>query len=151
MLYLITFLLALPSGIIWIFNAEVLVVTQVQNGGGTPWVIALITTAGQFCGYATLYLFANQFLARLKIVQRAVAKIESKVRIDRPGWGTYAMFATGGLCGIPPLLGLFALYGSARAGRLTRLLIAAAPGRICWYMTWAYAPDFLRENFGLFT
>lgn len=147
MLYLITFLLALPSGILWIFNGELLVVTQVQNGGGVPWAVALITTAGQFCGYATLYLFADQFLARLKFVQRAI----TKVKLGQPGWGTYAMFATGGLCGIPPLLALFSLYGSARAGHLTRLIAFALPGRICWYMTWAYAPDFLREHFGLFT
>lgn len=151
MLYLVTFLLALPSGIIWLFNGEALVVTQVQSGGGVPWAVALVTTAGQFCGYATLYLFADQFLSRLKPVQRAVAKVERRVRLDRPGWGTYLIFATGGLCGIPPLLGLFALYGSARAGHLPGLLVAAVPGRICWYLTWAYAPDFLRDNFGFFT
>ena len=147
MLYLITFLLALPSGIIWVFNAELLVITQVQNGGGVPWAIAIVTTVGQFCGYATLYLFADMFLARLAFVRRAVAK----VKIHEPGWGTYALFVTGGLMGLPPLLALFTLYGSARVGHLPRLIACAMPGRICWYLGWAYAPNFLRDHFGWFS
>lgn len=170
MVYLLTFLFALPSGIVWFFNAELLVVTQVETTDAAPWLIAACTTAGQFIGYAALYLFADRFLARLGVVQRSVVRVQRRFpRILPPdppepavapgagavvsprgaarpvGWGSYAFFFTGGLMGIPPLLALFALYGSARLGRLALLLAFAMPARLVWYLLWAYAPDFIRD------
>lgn len=146
MLYLITFLLALPSGVFWFVNAEVMVVTQVTQHDAVPWLVALLTTFGQFIGYSALFLFADKVLARAAFVRRAVAK----AHLRTPGWGTYAVFATGGLMGLPPLLALFTLYGSARIARLPLLLACAMPGRLLWYMGWAYAPNFIRDNFGWF-
>ena len=144
MLYLLTFLLAIPSGVFWFLNAEVLVVTQVTQGGGAPWLVALLTTLGQFIGYSTLYLFADRVLTRVAFIRRAVAR----AHLRTPGWGTYLAFTTGGLSGLPPLLALFTLYGSARVARLPRLLACAMPARLVWYLGWAYAPDFIRETFG---
>lgn len=170
MVYLLTFLFALPSGIFWFFNAELLVVTQVETTDAAPWLIAACTTGGQFIGYAALYLFADRFLARLGVVQRSVTRVQRRfprilppdppvapdptgddgagrpLRTARPvGWGSYAFFFTGGLMGLPPLLALFALYGSARLGRLELLLAFAMPARLVWYLLWAYAPDFIRD------
>jgi len=145
--YLLAFLWALPSGIFWFFNAELMLVTQVATTDAWPWLLATLVTVGQFIGYAGLFLFANAFLARVAFVRRAVAK----VRIRRAGWATYIMFGTGGLMGVPPLLALFALYGSAQVGRLQWLILAAMPPRFLWYLGWATAPELLREHFGWFS
>ncbi|MFT7578975.1 MAG: putative membrane protein YdjX (TVP38/TMEM64 family) [Myxococcota bacterium] len=131
---------------IWLLNAEAMVVYQVTQNDAIPWVIAIVVTCGQFIGYTLLYLFAHQLLRRWAFVRRSMDKVDLK----EPGWKTYAVFATGGLCGIPPLLALFALYGSAQRGHWPRLLAAAMPGRLVWYMVWGYAPDFFRETFGWF-
>ena len=145
MAYLLTFLWSLPSGFLWIFNAEAMVVAQVSASPDVaPWLIALVTVTGQFLGYGALYHFARRVLARFAFVQRAA----SKVQIKQPGWGTWIMFVTGGLCGIPPLLALFTLCGAARVKPVSTLILCALPGRFAWYMGWAYAPDFLRETFG---
>lgn len=147
MIYLLTFLWALPSGLIWLINAEAMVVYQVgTDPGAAPWLIALAATLGQFIGYAALYHFASLFLTKFQFVRRSVAK----VKIQQPGWGTWTMFTTGGLMGVPPLLGLFALYGSKKIGPLQRLLFCAMPTRFTWYCGWAYAAEFMRTNFGLF-
>jgi len=58
------------------------------------------------------------------------------------------MFFTGGLFGLPPLLALFAVYGSARVGPFRTFVLIAAPARLTWYMGWAYAPDAIRDTFG---
>ncbi len=146
------FLWAIPSGVLWIFNAEVMVVTQVESGQ-SPLVVATITTAGQFIGYALLFLFAERVLARLGGVRRAVDKVRSRYPKwgDTPGWPTYSLFVTGGLVGLPPLLALFAIMGSARKGKLHHYLLCAAPTRFVWYLGWGYAPGFLRDTFGWFS
>ncbi|MCC6621084.1 MAG: hypothetical protein IT385_07500 [Deltaproteobacteria bacterium] len=148
LVYVITFLWCIPSGFFWFMNGEAMVVLQVtQNPEAAPWLIALVATVAQFLGYTGLYQFAGVVLTRFQFVQRAVDKVKSKVSLQG-GWGTYTVFATGGLCGIPPLLALFTLYGSARAGPLPRLLMVAMPMRVVWYLGWAYAPDALRGVFG---
>lgn len=148
MIYLLTFLLAIPSGVIWLFNAEVMVVAQMHtHPDAAPWLIALMTVLGQFIGYALLWHFAARILNRWALVQRAVAK----VRIEEPGWGTWTMFMTGGAVGVPPLLGLFTLYGSKRLGPLPTLLLCAMPTRFVWYCGWAFAADWMRANLGFFS
>ncbi len=147
MTYLLVFLWSIPSGVFWFFNAEAMVVYQVsRNPDLAPWIVAVVTVAGQFIGYSALYHFAAQFLQRFAFVKRAAAR----VHVERTGIGTWAMFLTGGLCGIPPLLALFALYGSARVGPLRVLLLCAMPSRLAWYLGWAYAPDWIRDTFGWF-
>jgi hypothetical protein len=147
-IYLLTFLLAIPSGVIWLFNAEAMVVVQVsQYPDAVPWLIAIMTTLGQFIGYALLYMFAERFIARFEFVRKAV----SKVKIEQAGWGTMTVFGSGGLVGMPPLLALFTLYGSKRVGPLKLLLALAMPARFLWYCGWAYSADFMRENLAWFT
>jgi len=142
-IYLLTFCLALPSGVIWLFNAEVMVVAQMTaHPDATPWLIALMTVLGQFIGYVVLYTFAARILTRWEFVRRAVAKVQ----IREAGWGTYALFLSGGLVGFPPLLGLFTLYGSKRIGPIHWLLLCAMPTRFVWYCGWAFAADWMREN-----
>ncbi|MFO0749079.1 MAG: hypothetical protein U1F43_25965 [Myxococcota bacterium] len=150
MVYLLTFVWCLPSGFLWLFNGEAMVVLQVtQNPDAAPWAIALCATTAQFIGYAVLYHFAGRVLTRFAFVRRSVEKVKEKTKLeDNVGWGSMTIFGTGGVIGVPPLLGLFTLYGSARAGPLLRLIAVAAPLRLVWYLTWAYAPDFLRQNFG---
>jgi membrane protein YqaA with SNARE-associated domain len=144
-MYLLTFFLALPSGIFWFFNAEVMVVTQMSaNRDALPWLVALMTVLGQFIGYVVLYLFAARILARVEFVKRAVAK----VRIREAGWGTWTVFMTGGISGMPPLLALFTLYGSKNLGPLRALLACSMPMRFVWYCGWAYAADWMRHNLG---
>lgn len=148
MIYLLTFLLALPSGILWLMNAEVMVVAQMTtHPDSLPWLIALMTVLGQFIGYALLYEFATRILARWAFVRRAVEKL----KIERAGWGSRSLFVTGGLVGIPPLLGLFALYGSKRVGPLWQLLACSMPMRFVWYCGWAYAADWMRDNLSFFS
>lgn len=146
--YLITFLWCIPSGFFWFMNGEAMVVLQVtQNPEALPWLIAICATTAQFLGYIGLYQFASVVLTRFEFVRKAVDKVRSKVSLDG-GWPTYTVFATGGIIGIPPLLALFTLYGSARAGPLPRLVMIAAPLRLCWYLAWAYAPNALERVFG---
>jgi hypothetical protein len=146
-IYLLTFALAIPSGVIWLFNAEAMVVLQVgRDPQAVPWLIALATTLGQFIGYTALYLFAEHVIARFAFVRRAVAK----VRIEQAGTGSAAVFGSGGLVGVPPLLALFTLYGSKRVGPLGLLLATSVPARFCWYCGWAYSADFMRENLSWF-
>ena len=148
MIYFLTFLWALPSGLIWLINAEAMVVYQVTvDPEAAPWLIALAATAGQFIGYGALYHFASLVLTKLDFVRRSVAK----VKIQNAGWGTWTMFTTGGLMGIPPLLGLFTLYGSKKVGPLAGFLLCAVPMRLVWYTSWAYAAEFMRENFSFFS
>lgn len=148
MIYLLTFCLALPSGVIWLFNAEVMVVTQMgTHPEAVPWLIALVTVLGQFIGYVLLYHFAARVLARSKSIRRAVARLEIRER----GWGTVVVFSTGGAVGFPPLLALFALYGSKRSGPLSLLLICSMPTRFLWYCGWAYAAGWMRDNLGFFS
>jgi hypothetical protein len=111
-----------------------------------PWLIAAATVSGQFIGYAALYHFASKVLTRFERVRVAAAKVQ----IKEPGWGTWAMFLTGGLAGVPPLLALFALYGSKKVGPLKMLLLCAMPMRFLWYCGWAYSADFMRDNFTFF-
>ena len=145
MIYLLTFCLALPSGVIWLFNAEVMVVAQMTaHPDAAPWLIALMTVLGQFIGYAVLYHFAAQILARWEFIRRAVARVQ----IKEAGWGTWTMFMTGGIVGVPPLLGLFTLYGSKRLGPLQNLLLCAMPGRFLWYLGWALSAEWMRANLG---
>lgn len=160
MIYLLTFCLALPSGVIWLFNAEVMVVAQMNaNPGAAPWLIALMTVLGQFIGYALLYTFASRILTRWAFLRRAVAKVELRrpVAADGPpgegdasmreaGWGTWTVFMSGGLIGFPPLLGLFTLYGSKKIGPLQALLLCAMPTRFIWYCGWAFAADWMRQH-----
>ncbi len=144
MTYLLVFLWSIPSGALWFINAEAMVVYQVSSDPTlAPWLVALAATAGQFIGYAALYHFAASFLQRFRFVRRAAAK----VRIETPGPGTWLMFFTGGLVGLPPLLALFTVYGSARVGPIGVLVACAAPARLAWYLGWAYAPDFIRDTF----
>ncbi|PIE18882.1 MAG: hypothetical protein CSA66_03650 [Proteobacteria bacterium] len=152
MSWILIFLWAIPSGVLWVFNAEVLVVTQVHDGQ-LPWLVALVTTGGQFIGYALLFAFAERVLARLGGVRRAVDRVRRRHPAwgDTPGWPTYSLFVMGGLMGLPPLLALFAIMGSAHKGRLLPYLLAAAPTRFIWYLGWAYAPGLLRDAFGWFT
>jgi len=148
LIYILTFFLALPSGIIWLFNAEVMVVAQMSaNPDAAPWLVALMTVLGQFIGYALLYTFAARILTRWKSLQEAVAKL----RIREAGWGSWTMFLTGGLVGVPPLLALFTLYGSKRLGPLWTLLACAMPTRFIWYCGWAFAADWMRANLGFFS
>jgi len=148
LVYVITFLWCIPSGFFWFMNGEAMVVLQVtQNPDALPWLIALVATTAQFLGYIGLYQFASVVLTRFAFVRKAVEKVRSKVSLQG-GWATYVVFGTGGLCGIPPLLALFTLYGSARAGPLPRLVMIAAPLRLVWYLGWAYAPNALRDVFG---
>lgn len=142
--YLFAFLWALPSGIVWLFNAEAFVVLQVTQTDAVPWGVAVCTWIGQLIGYAVLYLFATRILGRFASVRRAVGKVP----VNEPGWKSYSMFATGGLIGIPPLMPMFAIYGTKRIGRLERYMAAAAPGRLLWYLGWAYMPEFFRGAFG---
>lgn len=145
MFYLLTFCLALPSGIIWLFNAEVMVVAQMTaKPDALPWLVALMTVLGQFIGYTVLYLFAGRVLARWDFVRKAVSRVEIRER----GWGTWVVFLTGGLAGVPPLLALFTLYGSKRAGPLPVLLVCAMPTRFVWYCGWAFAANWMRDNLG---
>ena len=145
MIYLLTFFLALPSGVVWLFNAEVMVVAQMTaNRDAVPWLIALMTVLGQFIGYVVLYTFAARFLARWEPLRKAVAK----VRIREAGWGTYAVFLSGGLAGMPPLLALFLLYGSKNIGPLRAFLMCSMPMRFLWYCGWAYSADWMRHNLG---
>jgi membrane protein YqaA with SNARE-associated domain len=147
-IYLLTFCLALPSGVIWLFNAEIMVVTQMGlNPDVVPWLVALATVLGQFVGYVVLYLFAAQVLTRWRPLQRAVERVSIRPR----GWGTGVVFATGGAVGVPPLLALFTLYGSKRTGPLSLLLIYAMPTRFVWYCGWAYAAEWMRANLGFFS
>jgi hypothetical protein len=147
LIYFLTFLWALPSGLIWLVNAEAMVVFQMtREPDAAPWLIALATVSGQFIGYAALYHFASKVLTRFESVRNAA----SKVQIKQPGWGSWAMFTTGGLMGVPPLLALFALYGSKRVGPLPMLMACAMPTRFVWYCGWAYAADFMRDNFTFF-
>ncbi len=69
---------------------------------------------------------------------------------DRAGPATCLVFASGGLMGLPPLLALFAIYGSARVGPVQTLVLSAAPFRFVWYLGWAYGLDYLRDTFGWF-
>ena len=47
MIYLLTFCLAIPSGVIWLFNAEVMVVAQMTaNPTAAPWLVALMAVLG---------------------------------------------------------------------------------------------------------
>lgn len=147
MTYLLVFIWSIPSGVFWFFNAEAMVVYQVSSHPDlAPWLIALVTTIGQFIGYSALYHFGALFLRRFRFVERAV----QKVQIKQAGPGTWVVFLTGGLCGLPPLLALFTLYGSARVGPLAQLLMCAVPARFAWYLGWAYAPDAIRDTFGWF-
>lgn len=150
MVYLLTFLWCIPSGFLWIINAEAMVVLQVsQHPESAPWAIALAATVAQFIGYSILYRFASLVLTRFEFVRRSVAKVKERTHLhEEVGWGSMTLFGSGGVIGIPPLLGLFTLYGSAKAGPLLRLIAVAAPMRFVWYLVWAYAPDFLRQNFG---
>ena len=158
MTYLLTLLWAVPSGVFWFINAEAMVIWQVrQHPDLAPWSIALATTIGQMVGYALLHLFAGFFLARFGFVRRAVARYRARQAEkgeprtpDKAGLATCLVFASGGLVGIPPLLALFAIYGSARVGPVQTLVLSAAPARFAWYLGWAYAPEYLRENFGWF-
>lgn len=139
------FLWSLPSGILWIFNAEAMVVAQVSSSPDVaPWLIALVTVTGQFLGYGALYHFSRLVLTRFQFIERAAAKVD----IKKPGWGTWLMFFTGGLCGMPPLLALFTVYGAARVKPVGVLILCAVPGRFAWYMAWAYAPNFVRDVLG---
>ncbi len=144
MIYLLTFVLALPSGLIWLVNGEALVVLQVSQPDVVPWVVALAVTLGQFVGYACLFFGASTWLARVPTVARAVRRFE----LREAGPASYAAFATGGLVGIPPLLALFAVYGSADVERPRTLFLIALPTRFCWYLTWAYAGGFMVEHLG---
>ena len=169
MIYLLTFCLALPSGVIWLFNAEVMVVAQMTaNPTAVPWLIALMTVLGQFIGYVVLYTFAAKILTRWDFVRRAVAKVKipganspsrrgrGEARADRnaagdmparaEGWATWTLFLSGGLIGFPPLLGLFTLYGSKRIGPLTGMLLCAMPARFLWYCGWAFAADWMSAH-----
>ncbi|MCA9513808.1 MAG: hypothetical protein KC635_02595 [Myxococcales bacterium] len=143
--YLLAFLWALPSGILWFFNAEVFVYLRVSQTDAVPWLIALVVTCGQFIGYFVLFMLADRFIAKLGFVRRAL----EKVQLRRVGRASYVVFATGGLCGIPPLLGLFTLYGSARVIPFWKLACAAMPMRLVWYLVWAYSPDFMCDHLGL--
>ena len=148
MIYLLTFCLALPSGIIWLFNAEVMVVAQMTaNPTAAPWLVALMAVLGQFVGYSLLYIFAARILTRWESLRRAVARVE----IREAGWGTWSMFMTGGLFGVPPLLALFTLYGSKQIGPLQGMLLCAMPSRLAWYCGWAYATDWMREHLAFFS
>lgn len=147
MVYLLTFLWCLPSGFLWFFNGELWVVGAVtQNPEAMPWLIALCAVTAQFIGYSALYHFASAVLVRFAFVRKAVDKVKAKTKIDeRAGWGTYTLFMTGGIVGIPPLLALYTIYGSAKAGPLWKLIACSMPMRVIWYMVWAYAPEFLRN------
>jgi len=148
LIYFLTFLWALPSGLIWLINAEAIVIFQVTtHPQAAPWLIALAATAGQFIGYGALYHFASQVLTRFDFIRRSVVK----VKIQEAGWGTWTMFTTGGLVGIPPLLGLFTLYGSKKVGPLYGFLLCAVPMRFLWYSGWAYGAEFMRNNFSFFS
>ena len=129
-----TLLLALPSGILWIVNAEALVVVQVTQTDALPWLVAPVTTVGQFIGYSVLFFFASGLLSRVAFIRRATRK----VNVAEPGWPTFGMSTSGGLCGVPPLLALFTVYGSARAPGFAKLLAFALPARLVWYLAWAY-------------
>lgn len=154
MIYLLTFCLALPSGIIWLFNAEVMVVAQMTtNPTAVPWLVALMTVLGQFIGYVVLYAFAARVLTRWAFVRKAVAKVKipgTNADGDLPtraeGWATWTLFLSGGLVGFPPLLGLFTLYGSKRIGPLAGMLMCAMPARFLWYCGWAFAADWMSAN-----
>ncbi len=163
MTYLLTALWAVPSGVFWFINAEAMVVVQVKDHPDlAPWSIALAATIGQMVGYALLYLFAGFFLARFGLVRRAVARYKERwaerrspgARAgdapERAGLATCFVFASGGLVGLPPLLALFAIYGSARVGPVQTLVLSAAPFRFVWYLGWAYGLDYLRDTFGWF-
>ncbi len=146
MIYFLTFCLALPSGVFWFFNAEVMVVAQMTTRpDAVPWLVALATVLGQFVGYVALYHFAARVLARSATVRGAVAR----VAIREKGWGTWVLFLTGGIAGVPPLLALFTLYGSKRLGPLPLMLACAMPTRFIWYCGWAYAADWMRDNLGI--
>lgn len=148
MIYLLTFFLALPSGVLWFFNAEAMVVAQMTtHPGAVPWLVALATVVAQFIGYVLLYQFAARILVRWAFVRNAVGR----VHIEKAGWGTRTMFMTGGIAGMPPLLALFALYGSKKVGPLPELLACAMPMRFIWYCGWAYAADWMRHNIAWFT
>lgn len=145
MVYLFAFLWAIPSGFLWFFSAEIMIVHEVATTDGWPWLIAIVTVLGQFIGYFILFTLADRFIAKLRFVRRAIEKVQLK----RIGRASYVVFATGGLCGIPPLLALFTLYGSARVMPFWKLASAAMPMRVVWYLVWAYSPEFLCEHFSL--
>jgi len=83
-----------------------------------PWLIALATVVAQFVGYVLLYQFAARILVPLGVRGATPSRA---LRIQKSGWGTRGMFMTGGIVGMPPLLALFALYGSKRVGPLPEL------------------------------
>lgn len=135
MFYLASFLLAIPSPIVFVINSEGWA-AFVGLAGTRPWpAVALALAAGQTVCFVILYFGGERLLHRLPGAQR---KLERFDRERYKGW-LHIWTGTAALLGLPPMvlisalgtglgLSLPALVGLSLAGRFVRFgALASVP------------------------
>lgn len=155
--YLILFLVALVSPLIWLFNAEVIAVW----GGlvaARPWaLVALALAAGQCLAFSALFLGGDRLTRRVGPLRRRVERLQQHPeRLERYRRAAVWWLAAAAAVGIPPLVALsplapalgvrfrtFALV--ALGGRTLRFMVLAGlPGLFADWLPLDALPDWLR-------
>jgi hypothetical protein len=150
--YAVSFLLAIPSPVIWLFSSDGWA-AFVGLAGTRPWpLVALVLAAGQTVCFGALYLGGDRLVRRFPRVQRRIERFDA----GRFHGLVYLWLALGAVVGLPPMLAMsvlgrtlnlsFAtLVAFSLAGRFLRFaVLAAVPAYFAGHLPLDWIPDWLR-------
>lgn len=142
MIYLFTFLWAIPSVPLWFMNQEAWVVVQALRGAD-PILLSITSALGQFVGFTILFFFGDRIIGKVKKIK---AKID-KVDMEKYRRSSYLLLILGAITGIPSFTILSLLAGTLKFKFLPYGLICIS-GRILRFMVLAFAPETFQSAFG---
>ena len=141
MYYLLAYLAAVASPIVWLLNAEAIAVLSGLSASRPVWLVALVLTAGQVTMFTALYFGGDRLLRRIGPLRRQIDRLAADpVRLERWRRRATATVAAAALVGLPPM-SAFAAIAPALGVRYRTLALVATAGRGLRFLLLASLPQ----------
>lgn len=142
MLYLYTFLVALPSILFWWISIEAWLIAQSIRGAGDPLLLTLAATLGQMVTVTLLFFVGGKVLLRWKKFSQKVERFD----VERFRTSGVLVCSMAAVVGVPPLSILSVVAGTLRFSFPLFVGIGIA-GRIARFAALTYLPDAFKDIF----
>jgi len=135
--YLVSFLVFIPSPVVFVLSSEAWAVVVGLSGGRSWYVLGPVLGASQTVGFVLLYYFGGHLAARFPKLEVRMSSFDtSRLRAQAPVWLSLA-----GVFGVPPLV-LLSSASPLVGVRVWVLTVCSFLGRSVRFSVLAYVPHY---------